>query len=69
MSESTSVTVETLLTIEALSRMLGVPVPTIYAWRYRGEGPRGYKLGRHVRYRLSDVNKWLEDHADVPKAA
>ncbi|WP_394277400.1 helix-turn-helix transcriptional regulator [Luteococcus sp.] len=55
MTEPTNI--EPLLTIEDLARMLGVPVPTIYAWRYHGEGPRGYKVGRHVRYRLTDVNK------------
>lgn len=62
-------TIEPLLTIEDLARLLGVPVPTIYAWRYRGEGPRGYKVGRHVRYRLAEVNSWLEGRADVAKVA
>ncbi len=62
-------TIEPLLTIDDLARLLGVPVPTIYAWRYRGEGPRGYKVGRHVRYRLAEVNAWLEGRADVAKVA
>ncbi|WP_394276433.1 helix-turn-helix transcriptional regulator [Luteococcus sp.] len=62
-------TIEPLLTIEDLARLLGVPVPTIYAWRYRGEGPRGYKVGRHVRFRLAEVNAWLEGRADVAKVA
>lgn len=62
-------TIEPLLTIEDVARMLGVPVPTIYAWRYRGEGPRGYKVGRHVRYRLAAVNEWLERQADSDKVA
>ncbi len=62
-------TIEPLLTIEDLARLLGVPVPTIYAWRYRGEGPRGYKVGRHVRFRLAEVNAWREGRADVAKVA
>ena len=40
-----------LMTIADLSEMLGVPVDTLYGWRHRGEGPAGYRIGRHVRYR------------------
>jgi hypothetical protein len=40
-----------LMTITDLSEMLGVPVDTRYGWRHRGDGPRGYRIGRHVRYR------------------
>ncbi len=42
---------ERLMTIADLSEMLGVPIDTLYGWRHRGEGPRGYSIGRHVRYR------------------
>ena len=51
---------ERLMTIADLSTMLGVPIDTLYGWRHRGEGPRGYRLGRHVRYRRSSVEAWLE---------
>lgn len=61
--------IEPLLSVEDLARMLGVPVPTIYAWRYHGEGPRGHKVGRHVRYRLAEVNRWLDSCADPVRAA
>lgn len=54
---------------EGLAALLGVPVRTVYAWRHRGEGPRGYKVGRHVRYRVEDVEAWLEDRADREPAA
>ena len=46
---------ERLLTVEELAEYLGVPVATIYAWRYRREGPSGFKVGKHVRYRWRDV--------------
>jgi excisionase family DNA binding protein len=55
---------ERLMTIADLSTMLGVPVDTLYGWRHRGEGPRGYRVGRHVRYRRSSVEAWLEEQAD-----
>jgi excisionase family DNA binding protein len=55
---------ERLMTIAELSMMLGVPIDTLYGWRHRGEGPRGYRVGRHVRYRRSSVEAWLEEQAD-----
>ena len=33
---------ERLMTIADLSTMLGGPIDTLYGWRHRGEGPRGY---------------------------
>ena len=53
-----------LLTITDLSEMLGVPVDTLYGWRHRGEGPAGYRIGRHVRYRRAAVEAWLDTQAD-----
>ena len=42
-----------------LAEYLAVPVRTIYAWRTTGSGPRGIRVGRHVRYRRSEVERWL----------
>ena len=56
--------VERLLTIVDLSDMLGIPVDTLYGWRHRGEGPQGYRIGRHVRYRRATVEAWLEGRPD-----
>lgn len=55
---------ERLMTINELSAMLGIPVNTLYAWRHRGLGPDGYRIGRHVRYRRSAVETWLANQAD-----
>lgn len=54
-----------LATPEEVSEYYGVPVQTLYVWRHRGIGPRGSKVGRHVRYRWEDVEKWLDDQAGV----
>ena len=56
--------VERLLTINELSEMLGIPIDTLYGWRHRGEGPQGYRIGRHVRYRRAAVEAWLEGRLD-----
>ena len=56
--------IERLMTLPELSEMLGIPVETLYGWRHRGEGPVGYRIGRHVRYRRAAVEEWLETQAD-----
>ena len=50
---------ERLLTIEDLAEYLGVPVATLYAWRYHREGPPGFRVGRHIRYRWADIEEWI----------
>lgn len=57
---------ERLLTVEEVAEWLLVPVGTIYAWRYRSTGPASYKVGRHVRFRRADVERWLEDQRTEP---
>jgi len=58
---------ETFWSPEALAQTLGIPLRTIYNWRTRGEGPRAFKIGRHVRYKPADVALWLEAQADKPR--
>jgi excisionase family DNA binding protein len=55
---------ERLMTPPELAEMLGVSIETLYGWRHRGEGPVGYRIGRHLRYRRARVEKWLEMQAD-----
>jgi hypothetical protein len=35
-------------------------VKTLQAWRMRGCGPQFLKIGRLVRYRGSDIARWME---------
>lgn len=50
---------EPLIGIEELAEYLGVPVKTLYKWRQEGTGPCSVRVGRHVRYFVSDVRDWL----------
>ena len=59
--------VEPLLTTAQVAQYLQVPVATIHQWRYRGEGPRASRVGRHLRWRQRDVDAWLD--ANTPSAA
>ena len=49
-----------LLSAQELAAYLDLPVATLYAWRYRGEGPPGFRVGRHLRYRWGDVVEWID---------
>ena len=51
---------EALLSPQDLAKLCGVPVATIYRWNHCGDGPMPLHVGRHVRYRPSDVDLWLE---------
>jgi predicted DNA-binding transcriptional regulator AlpA len=44
-----------------LADLLGVPVQTLYQWRYLGTGPRGFKAGRHLRYDPAEVRRWITE--------
>ena len=48
---------------EWLAEYLGVPLATVYAMNSRGTGPRRIRVGKHVRYRKSDVDTWLDARA------
>ena len=43
------------------AEILQVSTRTLQSWRYRGEGPPYFRMGRLVRYRLSDLAEWLDD--------
>jgi predicted DNA-binding transcriptional regulator AlpA len=45
---------------------IGVKPQTLAAWRNRGEGPRFVKVGKLIRYRTSDINKWLSTRLVEP---
>lgn len=51
---------EPLVTQAELAEYLGIPEATLEQWRSRGGGPDFVRAGRHVRYRLSEVNAWMD---------
>ncbi|WFE46278.1 helix-turn-helix domain-containing protein [Verrucosispora sp. WMMD1129] len=47
---------------------LNVPEKTLTQWRYLKTGPRWSKVGRHIRYRWEDVEKWLDEKSSKAAA-
>src|SRR5207249_3070980 len=46
-----------------VAAFLKIPPKTLAQWRYLGTGPRWSKVGRHVRYRWTDVEEWFNAQA------
>lgn len=51
---------EPVLTTSELAAHLGVPVQTIHDLRHARRGPRSFRVGRELRYRVSEVQAWVE---------
>ena len=58
-------TLDRLLTTRQLADYLGVPVATLYAWRHSGDGPPGFRVGKHLRFRERDVDAWIRRQLNV----
>jgi len=54
-----------LLSPHDLAGYLDVPVKTVDAWRHRGLGPAGFRVGRHLRYRRGDVEELIEGQLEA----
>ena len=50
---------EKLFTPAEVAEDLGIPISTLYRWRYERKGPPAFRVGRHLRYRESDLEAWL----------
>ena len=68
MSSSTITTVsipdgkdEDFLTLAEAAAILRVPVNTLRWWRQCGDGPRFFKIGRHLLTTIGDLRTWIDD--------
>jgi predicted site-specific integrase-resolvase len=60
---------EQLLGPEAVAEWLGVPISTLYSWKYRGLGPVALRIGKHLRYERGAILDWLEEQRDSGRAS
>lgn len=44
--------------IEEVASYLGVPKQTVYSRRQSGYGPKGFRVGKHLRWRAATVIEW-----------
>lgn len=53
-----------LMTIDQVADYMQLPKFTLYKMRSEGHGPRAARLGKHLRYRMSDVDAWIRSKMD-----
>jgi excisionase family DNA binding protein len=53
-----------LMTIDQVADYTQLPKFTLYKMRSVGRGPRAARLGKHLRYRKSDVDAWIRSKMD-----
>ena len=50
-----------ILTVEEVAEILKVSVGTIRKWRSEGAGPKGFRVGKYVRFRRSSVDLFIQE--------
>ncbi len=58
-----------LLTIAEVAAIVRAPIATLRYWRHLGHGPRSFRLGRRVLYRVGDLQAWIDTQASASDAA
>lgn len=48
------------MTVEEVANLLHMTAAALYKYRCRGEGPRGYRVGKRILFTIADVTSWLE---------
>jgi excisionase family DNA binding protein len=58
-----------LLSQAEAAEYLNIPEQTLRVWRHRHLGPAYLKVGRHVRYRTADLDRFAESRVVEPQGA
>jgi hypothetical protein len=56
--------IEPLWGVAEVSVFLGVPIKTLYQWKWQRIGPPVKKVGKYLRYVPSKVQAWAEQSDD-----
>jgi excisionase family DNA binding protein len=51
--------IEQVLSLTELCEHLHVSAQTLYDLRSQGRGPTGFRVGRELRFRISEIEAWL----------
>ena len=68
-NEHTTAGLEQMLSTRELAEYLGVAPQAIYDLRTTGRGPRAIHVGRELRYRVSEIEAWIERMSEPAHAA
>jgi DNA-binding transcriptional MerR regulator len=54
---------EPLISHADAAEYLDIPPATLHQWNHRGVGPRSYRIGKHRKYRHSDLDVFIASKA------
>lgn len=57
---------ENALNERQASRYLGVSAGTLRLWRSQGRSPVYFRAGKLIRFRVRDLNEWIEQRLSTP---
>jgi len=60
-TDSENQSLDRLVTEKVVAEMLCLGLSTVQQYRLKGLGPRHLKIGKSVRYRLSDVQDYIKN--------
>lgn len=63
MMEANEAQTERLLTTAEVAEICRTTASTVRYWRHTGYGPPGFRAGRKVLYRSTEVSAWLRNKA------
>lgn len=56
-----------LLTVHEAAQFLNITQGALYAMKQRGQGPAYIRIGRRIRYRRDQLQKWLDELEVEPR--
>jgi predicted DNA-binding transcriptional regulator AlpA len=57
------------LTPDDIAELFEVSLETVYQWRKKRTGPRGFRIGKHLRYDPADVRAYVDQRKHAETAA
>lgn len=60
-----SITDDRLLDKAQTAEALGVSIWTVHKWVQHGTGPHHVKVGNRVKFRESELNRWIAERTHV----
>lgn len=57
-----------VLSVDELAQRYGLTRSTVYSWMQSGTAPKSLKIGRYIRFRLTDVLSWEQEREQQPRS-
>lgn len=57
---------ENALNERQAAKYLGVSAGTLRLWRAENRSPRYFRAGKLIRFRVRDLNEWIEQRLSTP---